>query len=69
MINGNYRDCYTLLCIRRAIMDAFWSQETSKVSSNFRILRRDYFKSVEVIIIRISLPIIGTNEFRDIVGM
>ena len=50
-------------------MDAFWSQETSKVSSNFRILRRDYFKSVEVIIIRISLPIIGTNEFRDIVGM
>ena len=48
-------------------MDAFWSQETSTVSGNFRRIKRDYFDSVEVLSIRIPVPIIVTNEVRDIV--
>ena len=50
-------------------MYAFWSLETSMVSGNFRRLRRNYFGSVKAISIRIPVPIIGTDEFRDIVGM
>ena len=68
-IHGNARDNYTLLCIRRKILDAFWSRETSTVSGNFRRLRRDYFDSVEALIIRIPVPITGTDGVRDVVGM
>ena len=50
-------------------MDAFWSQENSTVSGNFRRLKRDYFDSVEVLSIRIPVPIIVTNEVRVIVGI
>ena len=60
---------YTLLLIRRAILDAFWSRETSTVSGNFRRLRSDYFDSAKALSIRIPVPIIGTNKFRDTVGM
>ena len=63
-INGNARYNHTLLCIRRAIIDAFWSQETSTVSGNFRKTRQDYFDSIEVLIIRRPMPIIGTNKVR-----
>ena len=50
-------------------MDAFWSQETSTVLGDFRTLRRDYLDSFEVLSIRIPVPIIGTNEVWDVVGM
>ena len=50
-------------------MDAFWSQETSTVSGNFRILRGDYFGSVYALSIRRPVPIIGTDKVRDRVGM
>ena len=33
-IHGNTRDIYTLLYIRRSIMDNFWILETSTVSGN-----------------------------------
>ena len=36
-------------------MDAFWSQETSTVSGNFRRLRRYYFDSAKLVSIRIPL--------------
>ena len=53
----------------RAILGAFWSQETSTVSGNVRILRREYFDSSEVLSIIITVPIIGTNKVRDRVRM
>ena len=40
-MQGNAKNNYTLLCTRQAILDAFWSEETSTVSGNFRRLRRD----------------------------
>ena len=69
MIHGNSKDNYTLLCIRQAILDDFWSQETSAVSVNLRRLRRDYFESVKALSIRRVVPIIINNEVRDKVGM
>ena len=68
-IHGNSKDNYTLICIRRAILNAFWSQETSKVSGNCRRLRREYFDSAEALSIRRPVPIIGTVKVRDTVGM
>ena len=50
-------------------MDAFWSRETSIISGNFRRLRKYYFNSMNLLSIRRLVPIIGTNEVRDIVGM
>ena len=68
-IHGNSKDNYTLLCIRQEILDTFWSQETSTVWGTLRRLRIDCFYSVEALIIRIPVPIIGTNKVRDRVGM
>ena len=68
-MHGNYKDNYTLLCIRRAILDDFWSQETSTVLENFRRLIRDYFDSTEALSIRRPVPIIGTDKVRDRVGI
>ena len=68
-VHGNTKDNYTLLCIRRVILYAFWSQETSTLSHNFRRLRRDYFDSVEALSIRRPVPKIGTDEVRGIFDM
>ena len=67
--HGNFKDNYTLLCIRRSILDTFWSQETSTFLVKLRRLRRDYFDSAKALSIRRPVPIIGTNKVRDIVGM
>ena len=69
MIHGNTKDNYTLLFIRGEILDDFWSVETRTVSGNFRRLRRDYFDSIEALRIGRPVPIIVTDEVRDIVGM
>ena len=50
-------------------MGDFWSQEKSTVLVNVRRIIRDYFESVEALRIRIPVPIIGTNKFRDVVGI
>ena len=63
------RDAFTLLCIRRANLDAMWSRETSTVSGNFRRLQRDYEDSIDALSIKNPMPIIGTDEVKDRVGM
>ena len=68
-IHGNYKDNYTLLCIRQAILDTFWSRETITVLGDYKILRRNYFDSTKALSIRRPVPIIGTNKVRDVVGM
>ena len=68
-INGNSKDNYTLLCIRREILDAFWSQETSTILDNCRRLRIDYFDSADALSIRRPVPTIGTDKVRDRVVM
>ena len=68
-IYDNSTDSYTLLCIRRAIMDAFCIRETSTVFGNSMRLRRHYFDLVKVLSIRRPVTTIGTNKVRDIVCM
>ena len=75
--NCNYRDPdlesskdrFTLLCIRRATLDACWSRESSTVSSNLNRLRLDYWDSVASISMRNPLPVLGRNDIGDKVGM
>ena len=64
-MQGNTKNNYTLLCIRRAILDAFWSQDTIMVLVNFMRLRRDYFDSSKALIIGRPVPIISIDKFRD----
>ena len=68
-VQGNSKDDFTLLAIRRGSLDAMWSRETSTVSGNFRRLQRDYNDSMEVFSIKKPMPVIGTNEVKDRVGM
>ena len=68
-IHGKSKYSYTLLYIRREILDAFFNRETSTDSGNFRRLKRDYFGSVEALSIKIPVHIIGTNEFKDKFGI
>ena len=68
-VPGHPKDKYTLLCIRRANLDAMWSRETSTVSANLTRLRRDYTDAMEVLSLGDPLPILGTNDLEDRVGM
>ena len=68
-IYGKFRYNYTLVCIRRAIVDDFWIRGNSTFLEIFRRLRQDYFNSRDVLSIIIPVPIIGTNEARYQFGM
>ena len=52
-----------------AILDEFWSIDTSKVLGNSRILRRYHFDSAKLLIISRPMHIICTDKFMDRVGM
>ena len=43
--------------------------EKRTVSGNFHRLQQDYIDSIEVFSIKKSMPVIGTNEVKDRVGM
>ena len=68
-VYGNSRENYTMLYVIRSIMDAFWIRKNSTVSRNFRRPRKYYFDTRDILGIRISVPIIGTDKVRDRVGM
>ncbi|KAL7468881.1 hypothetical protein ACHAXS_009127 [Conticribra weissflogii] len=63
------KDNYTLLCIRRAILDAFWSRETSTVSANLKRLTLDYEASRPLFSVADPLPWLGNGKLEDRVGM
>ena len=67
-ILGNVKDDFTLLCIHRACLDTTWSRETSTVSGNCWRLQRDYRDLIGAFSIKEPMPVIGTNEVRE-VGM
>jgi hypothetical protein len=39
---GNFKDQYTLTCIRRVQLDVMWAREPHTVSSNWARLKADY---------------------------
>ena len=69
LIPGNAPDEFTLMGIRRACLDAMWNRETSTVSGNFWRLQQDYHDSMEVFSIKKPMPVIGTDDVKDRVGM
>ena len=66
---GGEKDEFTLLCIRRASLDAMWSRETSTVVGNARRLRRDYEDARSVLSVKRLVPTLGSDELKDRVGM
>lgn len=65
----NKRDVYTLMCIRRASLDAFWSREASTVSGNLNRLRLDLHLGGRLLSVRYVLPRMGSDTLEDRVGM
>ena len=66
---NTHEDTYTLLCIRRANLDAMWSREPSTVSSNLSRCKRDYYDLKDAFSFKDPLPILGRDDFRDKAGM
>ena len=63
------KDNYTLLAIRRASLDAFWSRETSTVTGNLSRLIKDYTASMNAYSMMCPLPVLGNPKLEDRVGM
>ena len=68
-VSGNAKDDFTLVCIRRACLDACWSRETSTVTGNLGRLQRDYYDTIGATSINNLLPPLGNRTIRDRVGM
>ncbi len=66
---GDSKDQWTLLCIRRANLDAFWSREISTVKANLSRLRRDVTESMATTSILHPVPAFGNRRVEDRVGM
>ena len=66
---ANSRDSYTLICIRRANLDAFWSRESSTVEGNLRRMRIDYADASLALSVLTPLPTLGNPFMKDRVGM
>ena len=68
-VEGRAKDEYTMMCIRRANLDAAWSREPSTVQSNLYRLQRDYHDAASSLSIKRLVPRLGNTEIRDSVGM
>ena len=66
---GERKDDYTLICIRRALLDAFWSRAASTVESNMRRLALDYTMGSAVLSVAQPLPRLGNPNIEDRVGL
>ena len=64
------KDAYTLVLIRRAMLDACWSRERSTVAGNLSRMVLDYTTGMSCLSIeRCPLPVLGNDEVTDRVGM
>ena len=68
-VEGRAKDEYTMMCIRRANLDAAWSREPSTVQSNLYRLQRDYHDAASSLSIKRLVPRLGNTEICDSVGM
>ena len=62
-------DMWTLLCIRRACLDAFWSRESSIVLGNLSRFKLEYFSALAVFIMKYQLSVFDSEQVEDKVGM
>ena len=65
------RDEFTLMAIRRVLLDVMWAREPDTVTSNWSRSRRDYAMAVDNLSLdyRTILPILGNPRVGDRVGL
>ena len=63
------KDNYTLMCIRRANLDAMWSREPNTVKANLSRLRQDYIECVSIFPFPHPIPDMANHQMEDRVGM
>ena len=63
------KDEYTMLCVRRANLDALWAREPGTVKSNLSSLRRSHRSGEEAFGFEQSLPALGPFPISDTCGM
>ena len=56
----NAVDCFTMVCLRRANLDAFWSRESSTVSHQLSRIRTDHREVLRAVAMKI--PIDAMND-------
>ena len=63
------KDDFTLICIRRANLDALWGREPSTVKANLNRMLRDHRDAMSMVNISNPLPVMGNPRMADRVGM
>jgi hypothetical protein len=69
---GIHNDHFTLVAIRRVLLDVMWAREPDTVAGNWaRAKRGDYITAVNHLSLRteLLLPVLGNPTVTDMVGM
>lgn len=70
-VKGDDRDDFTLMAIRRVLLDTMWAREPDTVTSNWSRSKRDYEMAVDNLSLdyRTILPVLGNPTVGDRVGL
>jgi hypothetical protein len=68
---GDQNDHFTLVAIRRVLLDVMWAREPDTVARNWARAKRDYITAVNHLSLRteLLLPVLGNPTVTDRVGM
>jgi hypothetical protein len=68
---GDYNDHFTLVAIRRVLLDVMWAREPDTVAGNWARIRRDYVTAVSHLSLRTEslLPALGNPTVNDRLGL
>ncbi len=68
---GSHNDHFTLVAIRRVLLDMMWAREPNTVAGNWARSRRDYLTVVNHLSLRTEtlLPMLGNPTVSDRLGM
>jgi hypothetical protein len=68
---GDHNDHFTLVAIRRVLLDVMWAREPDTVAGNWARAKRDYITAVNHLSLRTEslLPLLGNPTVTDRVGM
>ena len=68
---GDYNDHFTLVAIRRVLLDVMWAREPDTVAGNWARSRRDYVTAVSHLSLRTEslLPALGNPTVNDRLGL
>ena len=68
---GDYNDHFTLVAIRRVLLDVMWAREPDTVAGNWARSRRNYLTAVSHLSLRTEslLPLLGNPTMTDRLGM